>query len=305
VFGNGTVCTIASSLNTETTEKKRGKGMLFLQIFLGILAAAFIYMYIEAALVEVTHVRFSKGKNGLKILQISDIHINMLRVSAEKVASVIERENPDMVVMTGDYIQRPSDIPHFLDFIDKINSRHHIYACLGNHDYLAFLKDKAGLEVFLHQLEEHRVTVLENKSVAFEKGGRTYELLGIGDIRYKADDIEKALNSADNLIPRGNNRHKGSHTVKIALAHNPDAVLKFPRGAVDYLLCGHFHGGQIWAPFDFEFRILRDEKLCRMGIKRGLHKVNNINLYINRGLGNVCVPLRFMSRPEITIFHIP
>lgn len=278
--------------------------MHYLYVFLGLLAAALIYMYMEASFVKVDHIRLTKSKKGLKILQISDIHINMLRVSAKKVASVIERENPDIIVMTGDYVQRPSDTPAFLEFVDGIRSSRPIYACLGNHDYYAFYNNKSELKKFMDQMENHGITVLENKSAFFKKGDNIYNIIGVGDIRSDADDIDKALasseaNSSGDGIPSA-----GKRPVKIALVHNPDAVLKFPRGSVDYMLCGHFHGGQIWAPFDLEFRMLRSEKLCRMGIKRGLHKVNSINLYINRGLGNVCVPLRFMSRPEITVFYL-
>ena len=90
----------------------------------------------------------------------------------------------------------------------------------------------------------------------------------------------------------------------IAFSHNPDIVFKIPEGYVDYLLCGHFHGGQIWMPFNLEFRILRNEVLCKMGITRGAHKVKGINLYISRGLGNVCFPLRFLSTPEIAILYV-
>jgi predicted MPP superfamily phosphohydrolase len=58
-------------------------------------------------------------------------------------------------------------------------------------------------------------------------------------------------------------------------------------------------------PFNLEFMILRDDQLCRMGITRGLKRVNGIRVYLNRGLGNGVVPLRFLSRPEILICTIP
>ncbi len=90
----------------------------------------------------------------------------------------------------------------------------------------------------------------------------------------------------------------------IAFTHNPDIVEELPASLFDLVLCGHYHGGQIWAPFDLEFKMLRNDNLSRKGIKRGLHKVNGMDIYINRGLGNVLVPLRFMSRPEVTVFEL-
>lgn len=268
--------------------------MQHLYIFFGLLAIGLIYMRFEAGIVEVKRVRFTRGKNYLKILQLSDIHINLLKVSPRKVAGILRKENPDLVILTGDYINKSCDIPEFLNFVDNLKGEYDIYACLGNHDYKAFSGDEPGLSDFVRKLTARRVIVLNNESISFEKGSKKYNIIGIGDVRCCRDDIDRALKSV---------YHKTE--TNIAFSHNPDLVLKLPKEKVDYFFCGHFHGGQIWAPFDLEFKTLRNEKLCKMGIKRGLHKVNGINMYINRGLGNVCVPLRFLSRPEITIFYMP
>jgi predicted MPP superfamily phosphohydrolase len=56
-------------------------------------------------------------------------------------------------------------------------------------------------------------------------------------------------------------------------------------------------------PWNLEFFLLRKDVLCKMGLRRGLHKVNDIKVYLNRGLGNVVVPFRFLSRPEITVIY--
>ena len=127
-----------------------------------------------------------------------------------------------------------------------------------------------------------------------EKNSKRYNIIGIADMRYSHHNLEEAFRDCcrDSFLSLG-------------FSHNPDIVLEIPKGRLDYLLCGHFHGGQIWAPFDLEFKVMRNEKLCKMGIKSGLHKINGINLYINRGLGNVVFPLRFLSRPEITVFYFP
>jgi len=266
--------------------------MYYLFSLLVLIMAVLLYMMYEARNVKVERIEFTLSKKGLKIIQLSDIHVKFLRVPAATIKSIIDKEKPDIIIMTGDYIEKPLHIEKFLGFLAQISGNIPVFLCLGNHDYRAFKTKKA--EFFIKALEENGITVLVNRTVGFKKGNIIYNITGIDDLSEGKPDINKALESASKEA-----------FVTIAISHNPDIVFDIPKGKVDYLFCGHFHGGQIWMPFHLEFRMLRDEKLCKMNITRGLHKVNGINLYINRGLGNVCVPLRFLSKPEITVFHLP
>ena len=50
-------------------------------------------------------------------------------------------------------------------------------------------------------------------------------------------------------------------------------------------------------PFGLEYEIFRNEETCRAGYRKGLHTINGTPVYINRGIGNVVVPLAgFISR---------
>lgn len=268
--------------------------MLYLYIFLLTSLSVLLYMRIETTLLEVKRIYFTKSSKALKVMQLSDVHINRLYVSFDKIKQSIARENPDIIIITGDYIESKSHIPRFISFLNYLDIKDNVYLCLGNHDFEAYKKDKPGLSRFIEAIEATGAKLLHNECVNISKGSNTYNLIGIADMRYGHHDIGKALRNC-----------KQNALVNIGFSHNPDIVLEIPQGKLDYLFCGHFHGGQIWMPFDFEFKLLRKEKLCKQGVKSGLHKINGINLYINRGLGNVSLPLRFLSRPEITIFHIP
>jgi len=275
-----------------------------------------LYMRFEAGWLKVDRVKFTLSNKGLKIIQLSDIHMKYLKVSAQKVKNVISREKPDIIIMTGDYIENQDQIDaflHFLETIRTIKSDTVIYLCMGNHDYKAFDRNcgkyhrqfhckphghskyqSHNIEDFIQSIESLGVTVLYNRAVSYSKNSVKYNIIGFDDVNAGHPDINKALSfCAEDAF------------VNIAFSHNPDIIFQIPKGKVDYLFCGHFHGGQIWMPFHLEFNLLRKEKLCRIGINRGLHKLNGINLYINRGLGNVCFPLRFLSRPEITVFYLP
>jgi predicted MPP superfamily phosphohydrolase len=268
--------------------------MAYLYILLALAAALLLYMYFEAGFVKVERIRFSNDKGGLKILHLSDIHINLLRVPTQAVQKAIKHENPDILILSGDYIEKPEDVEKFVLFLRTINTVPNAYLCLGNHDYKAFSKNEAGLESFIETVENFGIHILNNSSSCFEKNKKKYNIIAFDDLREGTPDIDKALQSCRN-----------DAFINVAFTHNPDLALQIPKNKVDYLFCGHLHGGQIWAPFDLEFKLLRRDKLCKIGIKRGLHRLNGINLYISRGLGNVVVPLRFMSRPEITVYYLP
>lgn len=250
------------------------------------------YMRFEASNLKVETVRFTKSAKHLKVIHLSDIHIDKLKVSVKKIQKAVQKEKPDLIIISGDYIERRENIPSFMDFMKLISGIAPIYLCLGNHDYEAFKGDEKGLQNYMDRIKQTGAHILHNSSVCIEKNSNKYNLIGIADMRYGHHDVGKALSSC---CPDA--------FMNIAFSHNPDIVLQIPDKKVDYLFCGHFHGGQIWAPFNLEFTLMRKEKLCKMGIRKGLHKVNGINIYVNRGLGNVVVPLRFMSRPEIAVFY--
>lgn len=152
------------------------------------------------------------------------------------------------------------------------------------------------LKAYIKGIETAGVKILSNETkVVVTRDGSKVALTGLDEDRYGLADIKKAAKGlgivADDV------------KLKIGFGHNPDISLKLPDGLFDIFLCGHFHGGQIWTPFGFEFRTLRNETLCRKGKIRGLNIINGMYVYINRGLGNVAFPLRFRSKPELTVIY--
>lgn len=253
-------------------------------------------MRVEASFLKKSIVNFSTSSKGLKIAQLSDIHINNLYISGKRLVNALKQIKPDIIIITGDYIEKEKDIPKFIKFLKLITTEYPVYLSLGNHDHRA-LKHNKNLNYFIDVIKKTGAHLLINSSTRLSKNGTTYNLIGIDDLKQGKPDIEKAFKG---VMPSLNNG-----CINIAFSHNPDMILSLPKDKVDYFLCGHFHGGQIWMPFNLEFKILRREELCKMGYRRGLHKINDINIYINRGLGNVIFPFRFFSVPEIAVLQMP
>ena len=264
-----------------------------LAIVLLVIAALYAYMKFETTWLKIERLDFSKKGTGLRIMHLTDLHVYMTGIPAERIKKAVKAEDPDIILITGDYINKPLHASEFIRYLQTFAKGRRTIICLGNHDYRAFGSNTEGLRNFIREIEAIGVEVLVNSNVAVEKDGKKYNIIGFDDLRRGHPDIERAM---EGCIP---------DAPKIAITHNPDLVLGIPGKIVDYMFAGHFHGGQIWMPFNLEFAILRDDQLCRMGIRRGLQRVNGIKVYLNRGLGNGVVPLRFLSRPEILICTIP
>src|SRR5690606_24864151 len=89
---------------------------------------------------------------------------------------------------------------------------------------------------------------------------------------------------------------------QLVLTHDPNAVLHMKNYSFDYLLSGHFHGGQILYPK--AYHLAKMGKLPKMNMIKGLHEYDGKTFYISEGLGQTGVNLRVGSRPEITIHKL-
>ena len=320
-------------------------------------AALVLWMRHEARAVEIETVdlRGRDQGNGARVALIADVHVKLLRVKAATAARLVAGTRPDAVVLAGDYIDNGKDITAFVAWLgaivealggvgEKSDAREKgdaragtppFYMCLGNHDMRAFERHPQARKQFMGSMRAIGVRVLDEASHAFECRGKLYAVTGYRDLysRRARADGRAALVGA-----------QIGASYRVGLAHNPDFALDVarmrPREKPDLLLCGHFHGGQIWTPFKLEFMLLRKEKLCRMGVRRGLHQIcaasaacgaqggsnggtqgvtqsvaqgvtqggahNERQLvYISRGIGCVLFPLRFLSKPEITLLLLP
>ena len=85
----------------------------------------------------------------------------------------------------------------------------------------------------------------------------------------------------------------------VVLLHEPDAADKLAALKLPALqLSGHTHGGQVCFPFFPPIAIC----LPRWGKKypRGHYRIGTMQLYVNRGIGCIDVPVRFCCPPEVT-----
>jgi predicted MPP superfamily phosphohydrolase len=221
---------------------------------------------------------------GFTILQMTDLHLYPLTQPPliEKSVAMANSLNPDLVVLTGDYVwQILEAIDELAPILAGLNARYGVYSTLGNHDYWL------DAEVISATLEAAGLPVLVNQGLTIQQGGGSFYLAGLDDGWSGNPDLDATLEGA-----------KPDDRV-ILLCHEPDLADPISiDGRVDLQLSGHTHGGQIRIPG------IGALILPYLGRKYdfGLYEVNNMLLYTNRGIGVISEPVRYNCPPEITQF---
>ncbi|OEF99606.1 metallophosphoesterase [Vulcanibacillus modesticaldus] len=221
----------------------------------------------------------------IRILHLSDLHMEKISVTPKQLKQKLEDNTIDLIALTGDYLDKYKSIDKFLNYLSvlhQLKPKYGIYVVFGNHDYLL----KSKIDHFQQIIEETGAVVLRNENKVININGQDINIIGIDDYKTKRSDIKK---SYEGIKPG----------INLVLTHDPNIVLKMNNYHFDYLLSGHFHGGQIFWPKPFH--LIKMGKLPRKKIIKGLNFHENKPFYINEGLGQTALNIRLGSRPEITL----
>ncbi|HLS09319.1 metallophosphoesterase [Lentibacillus sp.] len=226
----------------------------------------------------------------LSILHLSDLHLENISLTPSQLADKLKNESVDMIALTGDFLDRKRTIPKLLPYLRVLRDMkpaYGIYAVLGNHDYV--LKDR-DLTKLITVLKQHDIHVLQNENVNFSINGHVINIIGIDDYSTRRSNLSLAYQG----IEEGTN---------IVLTHDPNVVLDMQGHPFDYLMAGHFHGGQICYPK--AYHLVKMGQLAKQNMIKGLHMHDKTPFYISEGLGQTGLNIRIGSRPEITFHQIP
>ncbi|WP_241663202.1 metallophosphoesterase [Peribacillus simplex] len=232
----------------------------------------------------------SPNCSNLRVLQLSDMHLENLSISPEKLYNQLKQENFDLIALTGDYLDRTKSIPKiipYLEVIQQFNPKYGIYAVFGNHDYILREESFGRLKALF---EQYDIKTMQNQNDTIIVEGNLIYIIGIDDYHTKRSNLSLAYNG---LIEKG---------YRLVLTHDPNLVLQMEKFDFDYLLAGHFHGGQICWPKPYHLK--KFGKLVRLNLIKGLIHYQGKVFYINEGLGQTLFNIRIGSRPEITIHEL-
>ncbi len=226
--------------------------------------------------------------DGFTIAQLSDFHYlpHTKLPLIQRAVAMTNALNPDLTVLTGDYVHdHLGPMFDLAKMLGKLTAKHGVYAILGNHD-TGYYKPHIR-EVIRYGLTHHQIRLLVNEHVVLSNG---LVLVGLDDFHNGRPNLEDSIVNAPADAP------------VIVLMHQPDVadfVARNPRAVLQ--LSGHTHGGQVRIPG------IRPMYLPFFGKKyiQGLHRIDNLWLYVNRGIGlSFYGPLRINCPPEITLLTL-
>lgn len=285
--------------------------------------AAAGYMLFEAQWLQMRYRRLQleglpPSLDGLRLLHVSDLHAGAPGPNNRTIAKFVRaarRQEPDIVLFTGDMTDKKRDLSPYLGLLAGVEARYGKFAVLGNHDHgvrktllrdlarhllgpervprTAFQDDDVPGTVAWNRslLGQVGIRLLDNECADIRVGFDDIQICGIDDFQYGYADIEKAASQLDQRAP-----------LRILLSHSPNAVTQISNGDYQLVLSGHTHGGQICIPHPTRGKVLLSTSGSEYG--DGFYRLGNFVLHVSRGVGTTLLPLRLLSRPEITLLEL-
>lgn len=226
----------------------------------------------------------------VRIVQLSDIHVE--RTSRRELAlpGLVDSLQPDMIVMTGDYLNESykrtlTSQQDLKDLIVQLHAPLGIYAVNGN------VESRARMENLFTGLDVH---FLDNEVIRIPQLGEHFVLVGLEYNKWTYDEVTlKGLMSQ--VKP---------DDYTLLLYHKPDLAYTARDMGIDLYLTGHTHGGQFRLPF--YGAVITDSRFHKI-FEMGLYQLDNTTMYVSRGLGmagGIAPRVRFLSPPEVVVFDL-
>jgi hypothetical protein len=179
-----------------------------------------------------------------------------------------------------------------VDALSGLRAPFGVYGSLGNHDAWAGVEDSIT-ELF----RRTGVRILRGANVPIADHGETFNLMGVdfqSSRRFgPSPPVKHLLKDIERMVDR--------NRVNILLSHNPDTFDRAAELGIDLSLAGHTHGGQ--AALEFISPEIAPSRLVTPYVAGLFHKPGS-QLYVNRGIGTIFIPIRIGAPPEITIYSL-
>lgn len=273
----------------------KNKGMVLImkkliKVMLGIIALTGLYYlnntWLQLSKYKIILNQLPQQMNGMKVVHISDLHDAKFGENQERLIEQVKTEKPDLIVVTGDLIDRHNyELERSLDAVKGFVKIAPTYFVDGNHEISINKLDE------IHSaLKEVGVHVLNNEAMDFKWNNHVISIVGISD-PLSGDSIEDMLVKALHNVP--------NNQFKLLLSHRSENAADYANYGIDLVYTGHAHGGQIRIP-GIGGMVNHQGQLFPNYLE-GVVKTGDTQQVISRGLGNSLFPARVFNRPEIVV----
>jgi uncharacterized protein len=221
---------------------------------------------------------------GFTIAQISDVHVGptIKRPYVDAIVDAVNALQADLIAVTGDLVDGSvRDLAGHTAPLARLSARHGAYLVTGNHEYYS------GEPAWTAEFKRLGLRVLMNEHVVLTHEGARLVVAGVADYSAHHFNPQQRSDPAAALKDAPTDA-----AARILLAHQPRSAPAAAAAGFDLQLSGHTHGGQFW-PWTLFVRL-------QQPFTAGLHKLNDLWVYISRGTGYWGPPKRFGSPSEIT-----
>lgn len=227
--------------------------------------------------------------NGVKIIQFSDLQYGstIFEDELDSLVKKINKRNPDIVIFTGDLIEKNYNIKHeenekIIKSLNNIKANIGKYAVNGD-------EDKDNFNTILTQAG---FTVLDN-SYELVYNGENNPILITG-ISSNNKDIDKAFNYYK--------EEKANKDIfNVLIMHEPDTIDNVLKNyKVDIALAGGNLNGEIYIPKVGGLSTRKDAKKYT----KSYYKLNDTRLYVSSGIGTDEFGIRLGTFPSINFLRL-
>ena len=241
--------------------------------------------------------RLPKAFEGFRIAQLSDIHIGPFMPESEirKYVQIANSLKPDLIALTGDFVTWDGETQGAaVAALSGLRAPFGVYGCLGNHDAWARVED--SITQLFRQIG---FRILRQETVDVATNGESFHLIGID-----FQSLRRFGPGGTRVVHRfleGFEDLRSPDHVNILLSHNPDTFDRAAEMGFDLSLAGHTHGGQV--ALEFISPEIAPSRLVTPYVSGWFQKPGG-QLYVNRGIGTIGVPMRIGAPPEITVYEL-
>jgi len=267
-------------------------------IILCILPVFFYFLYYQNNAVVITRFLINNEKiprefKGLKIIHLSDVHSKIFGKDNGKLIRMIEGENPDFIVITGDLIDRRHyNEEKSMVLIDGLKDIASIYFVTGNHE--AWSGKFSSLE---GKLEDRGVKVLRDQKEIIKKGKAQINIVGLDDPAFNTEGYKESYKDMSIVEEKIDTLIEDTDGFTILLSHRPEFFPLYSQKGIDLSFTGHAHGGQVIIPL--LGGIIAPNQGFLPEYYRGFYEIGDSVMVVSAGLGNSIIPQRIFNRPEI------